>query len=143
MKHNPENKECDYGKVIEGFHTDDCTCSGVDRLYSDIKTNQRLANNQPTPKEAFRKTFKLGYFCHDMYECDDTHEEDENDILAFFLDLRAKELGEVRAYCEKQIAIHEHFLTEYDQAPFDWHRGRKIEAEETLAFVDELIEKKI
>jgi hypothetical protein len=66
------------------------------------------------------------------------------DVIAdWWLSLRAKELGEVRAYCEKQIAIHEHFLTEYDQAPFDWHRGRKIEAEETFAFVDELIEKPI
>jgi len=48
-------------------------------------------------------------------------------------------LKEVEEYHKKQIKLQDHFLTEYEQAPFDWHKGRKIEAEEALEFVTALI----
>lgn len=47
-------------------------------------------------------------------------------------------LREVREYSQKQVNIHEHFLTEYEYAPFEWHKGRKIEAEETVDFITHL-----
>lgn len=44
-----------------------------------------------------------------------------------------------QAYCKKQITIQDHFLNVFDMAPFDWHRGRKIEAEEMLEFLNNTI----
>ena len=48
---------------------------------------------------------------------------------------REEERETMREYHRKQIEIQNHFLTEYEQAPFEWHKGRKIEAEEALNYL--------
>ena len=61
--------------------------------------------------------------------------KDEESYNRGYADAEHDVVERVRNYCKKQIAIQDHFLTEYEYAPFEWHKGRKIEAEETLAFI--------
>lgn len=50
---------------------------------------------QQTLREEFKEKFKVGCFCHDMYECGDNerHEDDHKEIADFFL-ARFKEFAE-------------------------------------------------
>jgi len=119
MKHNPENKECDYGKVIEGFHTDDCTCPKDTREEWEEEFDS-----------TFRTKEKLSYPNYGLIKSFITTkiEEAREEAKA----IRAKELGELRAKIVR-ASNHEQ-IKSGDADPWGV-------THEYLFILDELIEK--
>ena len=99
-----KDNDCDYGKVIEGFHTDDCTC--------------------PTPAKEWE--YKVNDI---MKRCKDgemgTHLEME-ELVHSLLNQHSAHLVE---RLKKEIAIHKEIMRihEGEIFPKSWHEG-KIEA---------------
>ena len=52
----------------------------------------------------------------------------EDSMKKYAEDINQQEKIKLVNYLKKQVEIHSHFLEDYDQAPFEWHRGRRDEA---------------
>jgi len=47
--------------------------------------------------------------------------------------------GEVKRH-NKQIQIHKDIIQMHDQAPFEWHKGRIVEAEENITYWQQVLQ---
>lgn len=62
----------------------------------------------------------------------------EREFIPLITAVEERMIEKVKEHCRKQVEIHRHFIDDFDVAPFEWHKGRKIEAEETLVFLSSL-----